>query len=130
MQFMPVPRLTLNSLRRKIVFAYGAIAALVVALSAFSVIEMRLLEAQILAGTRIGQFLGIALEIRRFEKNYFLYQQQADLEENRAYVAQALALLKEHGALLETFERPARIVALRDTLDTYATLMETHAAGG
>lgn len=123
---MPAPRLALNSLRRKIVFAYGAIAALVVALSAFSLIEMRLLEAQILAGTRIGQFLGIALEIRRFEKNYFLYRQQTDLDENRTYVAQAQALLKEHGALLDTYAQPARIRALHDTLEAYAALMEAH----
>ncbi|MDP2822861.1 MAG: ATP-binding protein [Sulfuritalea sp.] len=123
-------RLALDSLRRKIVFGYGAIAALVVALSAFSLIEMRLLEAQILAGERIGQFLGIALEIRRFEKNYFLYRQTADLDENRDYVAQARRLLTEHGALLETFEKSERIRALLDTLDAYAALMNAHSAAG
>lgn len=113
----------LNSLRRKIIFAYGAIAALVVALSVFSVIEMRLLETQIAAGERIGQFLGIALEIRRFEKNYFLYRQNADLEETRAYLEQAQRLLNEHQQDFAAFAATARIGVLRAALGTYAALV-------
>ncbi|MDP1733582.1 MAG: ATP-binding protein [Sulfuritalea sp.] len=113
----------LGSLRRKIVFGYGAVVVLVLGLSAFSLVEMRLLEAQIAAGERIGRFLGLALEIRRFEKNYLLYRQAADLEENRAYVQQARQLLAENGSILEAIERPERIAALRATLDRYAGLM-------
>lgn len=114
----------LDSLRRKIVFAYGAIAALVVALSAFSVIEMRLLEAQIASGERIGQFLGIALEIRRFEKNYFLYRQASDLEETHAYIAQARRLLTEHAGDFVAFETTGEhIDTLRAALDTYDALV-------
>lgn len=113
----------LDSLRRKIVFGYGAVVVLVIGLSTFSLIEMRILETQIAAGERIGRFLGLALEIRRFEKNYLLYRQAADLDENRAYVEQARQLLAEHGSILETIERPERIAALRTTLDNYASLM-------
>jgi signal transduction histidine kinase len=113
----------LDSLRRKIVFGYGAVVVLVIGLSAFSLVEMRLLEAQIAAGERIGRFLGLALEIRRFEKNYLLYREQADLEENRTYVAQARQLLAENIAILETIERPEGIAALRAALDDYAALM-------
>ncbi len=113
----------LDSLRRKIVFGYGAVVVLVIGLSTFSLVEMRILETQIAAGERIGRFLGLALEIRRFEKNFLLYRQAADLEENRAYVEQARQLLAEHGSILETIERPERIAALRATLDNYASLM-------
>jgi signal transduction histidine kinase len=120
----------LDSLRRKIVFAYGAIAALVVALSAFSVIEMRLLEAQIASGERIGQFLGIALELRRFEKNYFLYRQSVDLDETHAYVAQARRLLTEHAGDFVAFETTDRnIDTLRAALDTYDALVAPSAPG-
>lgn len=120
---MVVSRRILDSLRHKIVFGYGAVAVLVIGLSVFSLVDMRLLEAQITAGERIGQFLGIALEIRRFEKNYFLYRQDADFEENRLYVDQARRLLAKHGSLFEIFEPPERITALKGTLDTYGTLM-------
>jgi signal transduction histidine kinase len=123
MQSMNFRLFRLDSLRRKIVVGYGAVVVLVIGLSAFSLVEMRLLEAQIAAGERIGRFLGLALEIRRFEKNYLLYRQAADLEENRAYVQQARQLLAENGSILEAIERPERIAALRATLDSYASLM-------
>jgi two-component system NtrC family sensor kinase len=55
---------------------------------------MRLMDEKILAGERIHQFLGIALEIRRFEKNYFLYSQFPDLDEVRKVVAEALEKIR------------------------------------
>lgn len=126
MQPMLFRSLSIDSLRRKIVFGYGAVAVLVVGLSVFSLVDMRLLEAQIMAGERISQFFGLTLEIRRFEKNYFLYHQSADFDENRAYVAQARQLLEEHGTLFESFEKPERIQALLRTLDDYAALMTAY----
>lgn len=127
---MPFRTFVIDSLRRKIVFGYAAVAALVVSLSVFSLIEMRLLEAQIMAGERIGEFFGLTLEIRRFEKNYFLYREIADFDENRAYVTQARQLLDTHGSLFQRFEKLQRIHALRQMLDTYAALMGAHAVAG
>ena len=118
---------TLDSLRRKIVFGYGAVAFLVIALSTFSLVEMRVIETQIAAGERIGEFLGIALEIRRFEKNYFLYRQSADLEENRTYLAQARRLIEENPRLFASFESADGIGKLLQTFDAYGALMAAHA---
>jgi signal transduction histidine kinase len=123
---MDLRSFAIDSLRRKIVFGYGAVAVLVIGLSVFSLVDMRLLEAQIMAGERISQFFGLTLEIRRFEKNYFLYHQSTDFDENRAYVTQARQLLEEHGALFENFEKPERIQALLRTLDDYAALMAAY----
>jgi len=130
MQLMLTRTFAIDSLRRKIVFGYGVVAALVIGLSVFSLVEMRLLEAQIVAGERIGQFFGLALEIRRFEKNYFLYREQTDFAENRAFVAQARQLLDTHEALFARFERPERIRALHGALDDYAALMAAQAEAG
>jgi len=123
MQQMPSILPALDSLRQKIVFGYGAIAALVLALSVFSLVDMRLMEEQILAGERINQFLGITHEIRRFEKNYFLYRQLPDLDENRAYVAQARQLLAAHGELLASFDTPERIAIIAERLARYDAMM-------
>lgn len=123
MQQMPSILPALDSLRDKIVFGYGAIAALVIALSVFSLVDMRLMEEKILAGERINQFLGITLEIRRFEKNYFLYRQLPDLDENRAYVAQARQLLAAHGELFASFDTPERIAIIAEHLARYDAMM-------
>ena len=129
MQLMKRFHLSPGSLRQKIVFGYGAVALLVVGLSAFSLLEMRLLAEQITSGERIHQFFGIALEIRRFEKNYFLYGQRADLEENRAYVIEARRMLSEHGAQFAAVASQQRIGALIIALEDYDRLISAHPPG-
>jgi len=120
----------MNSLRHKIAFGYAAIGALVVALALLSFLELRLLRGKIMAGERIGEFFGLSLEIRRFEKNFFLYHQATDLDENRAYLTQARALLRDRPGLFAALDEPAHIAALGDDLERYAQLMEDYARGG
>ncbi len=120
----------MNSLRQKIIVGYAVIGALVIGLSLFSFLELRLLQRKIVAGERIAAFFDISLEIRRFEKNYFLYRQAADLAENREYIGRARALLREHDALFESLDEPARIGRLAGELERYASLMEEYGREG
>jgi two-component system, NtrC family, sensor kinase len=115
-----------QSLRRKITVGYSVIAILVVALSLFSFFELRLMEQRIAAGGRIGDFFDTALEIRRFEKNYFLYHQTSDLAENAAYVERGLNLLRDHADLFETLAGKPRIEQLEGDLERYARLMKRY----
>lgn len=116
----------MNSLRQKIIFGYSAIGVLVIGLSLFSFFELQLLDRKIAAGERVAEFFDISLEIRRFEKNYFLYRQAADLAENQDYVSRAQALLREHGPLFEALEEPARIGRLAGDLKRYAYMMQRY----
>lgn len=118
-----------HSLRRKITVGFSLIAVLVVALSLFSFFELRLMEQRIAAGGRIGEFFDTALEIRRFEKNYFLYHQKDDLAENGAYVERGLDLLKNHSALFETLAGKDRIEKLGNDLERYKQLMAAYGQG-
>lgn len=119
----------MQSLRRKITIGYLIIAILVVALSLFSFFELRLMEQRIAAGGRIGEFFDTALEIRRFEKNYFLYHQKTDLTENAAYVARGLGLLHNHVDLFESLAGKTRIEQLEGDLERYARLMKAYGEG-
>ncbi|MEW6513081.1 MAG: ATP-binding protein [Pseudomonadota bacterium] len=116
----------MQSLRRKITVGYSIIAILVVALSLFSFYELQLMEQRIAAGGRIGEFFDTALEIRRFEKNYFLYHQNADLTENSAYVERSLALLRNHAVLFEGLAGKMRIGQLENDLERYGQLMAAY----
>lgn len=118
----------MNSLRQKILFGYAVIATLATGFSLFSLIELRLLEKGIAAGEQISRLFDISLEIRRFEKNYFLYRQPADLAENRRYVDQAGELLREHAPLFDALGATARKAHLQQELGRYAGLMERYAA--
>ena len=119
----------MQSLRRKITVGFSLIAVLVVALSLFSFFELRLMEQRIAAGGRIGEFFDTALEIRRFEKNYFLYHQKDDLAENGAYVERGLGLLRDHGELFESLAGKDRIEKLGNDLERYRQLMTAYGQG-
>lgn len=113
----------MNSLRQKITYAYYAVGTLIVGMSLFSFVELRLIEEKMLAGGLISEFFDATLEVRRFEKNFFLYRQAADLAENRRYVLHAQELLRGSREAFDSFASPARIVGLDDGLNRYAALM-------
>lgn len=113
----------MDSLRQKITFGYYAIGALIVGLSLFAFVELRLIEEKVLVGERISEFFDATLEIRRFEKNYFLYRQAADAAENAAYVAGAQRLLQDDFADFSSLIGAARVAVLRDALGRYSRLM-------
>lgn len=113
----------MDSLRQKITFGYYAIGALIVGLSLFAFVELRLIEGKVLAGERISEFFDATLEIRRFEKNYFLYRQSADAAENAAYVARAQRLLQDNFADFSSLTEAERVAVLRDGLGRYSRLM-------
>jgi len=112
------------SLRRKIGVAYIAIALIALALSAFAVGELRLLEEKILLGERVAEFFDTALEIRRFERNYFLHGQAADLVENAHQCEQMVALLDRQSTGVGTLQAQ---VTLRDELSAYRRLIDAYA---
>ncbi len=120
----------MNSLRRKIILGYVAIAALVAGMSLFSFLELRAVERRIATGARIGEFFDTALEIRRFEKNFFLYRQPTDLAENGLYVERARTLLGDDRSVFESLAEPARIARLAADLDGYSALMAEYGTNG
>lgn len=117
----------MGSLRRKIVLGYGVIGLLVVALSLFILWESREVEGRILVGERIAELFDAALELRRFEKNYFLYRQNDDLAEHRVYLDQALDLLRDPRHPIAAIGDPRRIAQLQSQLVSYRELVEDYA---
>jgi signal transduction histidine kinase len=117
MKFFP------NSLRQKVTFGYYIIyliASLFILLILFNFFELRLFESKIASSEQISAFVDTTLEIRRFEKNYFLYHQVYDYEENKRYALQALSLLQ--GTILET----SLIKELSIKLNSYINLMQQY----
>ena len=115
----------MDSLRAKIILVYLALASLAVCLSLLALVELRLMTAKVQASGLVAEFFDAALELRRFEKNFFLYGQPEDLGENRRYAAEALALLqRDPGAAVfaDHMGEPA-VVTLKEELRRYADLM-------
>jgi two-component system NtrC family sensor kinase len=118
----------MNSLRRKVTFGYYALATLIVGLSLFAFFELRLIGDKIVAGAHVAEFFDATLEIRRFEKNIFLYQQEEDLSENRAFIQQAQELLRDYRPAFASFAGPQQTDALNAALGRYVILMDAYIA--
>src|SRR5512141_2254907 len=105
-----------HSLQGKITLGYYAVAAIILVASLFFVGELRTLEARVVLGQRATDLFNTVLEIRRFERNYFLHHQAADLVENGRYVTLAQDMLAANQADFAAIATPARLAELRARL--------------
>ncbi len=118
------------SIRQKITFGYYAAVAVIIGLSAFTLMELWYIEKKVQFGGVISEFFDTTLEIRRFEKNFFLYEQDEDYQENILYVSKAQELLENALKGYESLSIVPQLSAVRETLTTYAALMEQFAHVG
>jgi len=115
-----------QSIRQKVRFGYYAVVIMIIGLSAFTFIELNFLEKKIVSGEAISEFFDTALEIRRFEKNYFLYEQRSDYDENLQYVKRAGELFEANLAGFAAVATTEQIIGLREGLLRYRELMEQY----
>jgi len=120
-------KLSRHSLRGKITLGYYAVAAIILVASLFFVGELRTLEARVVLGQRATDLFNTVLEIRRFERNYFLHHQAADLEENGRYLQLAQAMLADNQADFAAIATQARLTQMRTLLDDYQRQMSAFA---
>ncbi|HEX8961515.1 MAG TPA: histidine kinase dimerization/phospho-acceptor domain-containing protein, partial [Rhodocyclaceae bacterium] len=117
------------SLRRKVVIGYYAVAALIAVASAFSFGELKALEDKMILAERMSELFDATLEVRRFERNYFLYGQDADRAETGEYLARVRQLLDANRAILLAVETPSRLAEFRTLLDRYGAELAAFAPG-
>jgi signal transduction histidine kinase len=91
-----------------------------------NVLGLRYLEKKILLGETISEFFNTTLEIRRFEKNYFLYGLESDFHENREYLVRAQDLFKKNRREFATLVEFDQIRSLESSLDQYNNLMSQY----
>lgn len=109
----------MRSLRRKITVGYYLFAVSMIVLAVFAYASLRFLEERLDWGDAVSAFLDATLEMRRFEKNYFLYGVPDDAAAARDYARQAGALLREHGAAFRNLATAAELDRMADRLERY-----------
>ncbi|MFA5802287.1 MAG: HAMP domain-containing sensor histidine kinase [Thermoleophilia bacterium] len=110
-----------DSLRQKILIGYMAGAALVFAFALLSWSNLNTQQQIVSSGESVSSLFDTTLEIRRFEKNYFLYRTSTDFDELRAYIDQADELLNRED--LNLFTSPEVISGLKENLRVYGDLL-------
>ncbi|MBI5330432.1 MAG: HAMP domain-containing protein [Betaproteobacteria bacterium] len=117
----------MRSLQAKIVFVYLALAALIVGLSAVALFELDRIADKAREGGKVAELFDATLEMRRFEKNHFLYAQASDLAEHARFVARAQELLRRDAAVIDALAGANAAAGLQRDLSHYAVAMEAHA---
>ncbi|MDR3394226.1 MAG: HAMP domain-containing sensor histidine kinase [Parasulfuritortus sp.] len=115
------------SLQSKLTLGYLVIAALTLGVSLYTFEKIRVVEQKILMGERVSELLESAMEIRRFERNYFLHGQEADHLENIRNIENMQGLLKKYQADFVLYGVPESVPALNRDLDLYRQLMDQYA---
>ncbi len=118
------------SIRQKITLGYYVIVAMIIGLSVFTFLELQYIEKKIVFGEAISEFFDTTLEIRRFEKNFFLYEKQSDYDENVQYVSRARDIIESNIKGFAAIATSEQIVSLQTGLKEYKGLMEQYAKTG
>src|SRR5512139_1772066 len=116
----------MHSLQTKIAFAYLSLAALVVGLSAVALFELARIEAKVREGGKVAELFDATLEMRRFEKNYFLYGQPRDLDDHARYVARTRELAGRDMAVIDALAGAGAAARLAGELADYSAAMAAH----
>jgi two-component system, NtrC family, sensor kinase len=115
------------SIRQKITLGYYAIVAMIIGLTVFTFFELRFIERKIIFGEAISEFFDTTLEIRRFEKNFFLYDERSDYDENVKYVSRAQDILDRNIRGFSALASSEQLSLLQVGLKNYQELMEQYA---
>jgi signal transduction histidine kinase len=115
-------KLNPESLRQKIIHGYLAVVILVSGFVLLSWSNLNTLQEMVTSGEIVTDLFDTTLEIRRFEKNYFLYKTAGDYEELLGYIEKAEELLGRKELYL--FASPAEVSRLREELGEYSGLLK------
>jgi len=116
----------MRSLQAKIVFVYLALAALIVGLSAVALIELGRIADKAREGSKVAELFDATLEMRRFEKNHFLYGQASDLEEHARFAARSRELLQRNTEAIDSLAGAGTATGLGNDLARYTAAMSIH----
>jgi two-component system NtrC family sensor kinase len=113
-----------TSIRQKTIFGYYVGVAVIASLFIFTFFTYKLIEQKILFGEVVSELFDTTLEIRRFEKNYFLYEQESDFNKNIEYTIKAQDILASNIDKYKSLSIYPQLKTMNDNLQRYRKLME------
>ena len=114
------------SIHRKITFAFSSLAVLVVGVAALAFLDLLFLERQVEQGITITTLETAIQDMRREEKNLFLYQDVSAGQAADTFAATALQTLQTSPQTLAEVGNVMQISQLQTILQTYRQLLANH----
>jgi two-component system NtrC family sensor kinase len=119
-----------SSIRKKITFGYYVGVVVIIGISLFTLIELWYIEKKVRFGEVVAEFFDTTLEMRRFEKNFFLYRKIEDYHENIRYIEKAVEILDKNVSDYKNLTVSTQLNTLRYDLNQYRLLMNQFALLG
>jgi two-component system NtrC family sensor kinase len=118
-------KLLQKSLRQKVLLGYVMGMALMLGVAFVNWHYLNNLEHMIQSGENVSRLFETTLEIRRFEKNYFLYGKEVDYDSLLSFVATAQDIMRRKTAEIEMFAEPAVVSKLSGDITGYMELLKS-----
>ncbi len=114
----------LTSLRGKITSAYITLVVSTAALGIIAFSDLLFLERQVTEGEVVSDLKNAILEMRREEKNLFLYADTDTFSKVDKHAALSLRILQEHRTALDAIMRESDPLTMAKALNTYRTKLD------
>ena len=113
-----------ESLKQKLVLTYAIALLLMFSIIMVNWYNLRNVENMVVSGQIISDLFDTALEIKRFEKNYFLYNKEEDFQELSIYLSRAESLLDFNRKQFTLFTSNRIISELSGSISDYREALE------
>jgi two-component system NtrC family sensor kinase len=113
----------LTSLQGKITGAYRALVVVLLVLAVVALSDLLFLERQVREGEIVSLLNDAVLEMRREEKNLFLYGDDEAVSRTDDYAAASLNMLRQNRSTLEAIDRQADLMSTIEALVDYRELL-------
>lgn len=116
----------MSSIHRKITVSYGVMATVIGSLALFAFLDHLYLERRVHEGVVVQDFKDATLEMRRYEKNLFLYEDRDAALELMSFVHLARDILRREWLVLRSLAPGEDLTVLQAELSGYAVLVERY----
>jgi len=112
------------SIQNKVRFGYYICLALIVIVTFLNYLDMKRIDRKIAFSFTVSELFDTTLEMRRFEKNYFLYRGKEDYTENLRFTEKAEDIIQRNKGAIKKLAIRADVYAMEANIREYKSLMQ------
>jgi len=116
----------LSSIQNKVRFGYYFCLVLIIVVSLLNYLNLKRIDRKIAFSFIISEFFDTTLEMRRFEKNYFLYRSEEDFSENLRFTEKAEDIIRKNKEGIRRLQIKTDVYSLEADIKKYKELMRKY----
>lgn len=115
-----------SSIQNKVRYGYYICIAMIIFIAFLNYFNLRAIDKKLTFSFIISDIFEATLEMRRFEKNYFLYREQREYEENFHYTEKVERLFHTNSDAIKNLSPSTDVGAIEGHIRTYKGLLSRY----